>query len=232
MLLALEAATGRTAWQAPRRAFRACYSSPFLQEESGRPAELIVASTAGITSYQPDTGAVNWNWSWTFAGMALRTVASPIFCQGLIIADSGDGGGDRDTVAVRAGGKGDVSPTNLAWENRRNFPYVPSVLARGEHLYYVSDKGMAGCHVAKTGDMVWNERLGGPVTASPVLIDGKVYAVGEDGTAYVFAAAPRFQLLARNTVGEPVMATPAVANGRLFIRGRSHLFCIGAAPAK
>jgi outer membrane protein assembly factor BamB len=129
-------------------------------------------------------------------------------------------------IAVKAGGKGDVSRTNLVWENKRAFPYVPTLLAHGEHVYSVNDRGIAACYVAKTGKQVWSERLGSPVTASPVLIDGKVYVIGEDGKGYVFAASPTFKLLGQGSVGEPVSASPAVADGRLYVRGRTHLFCI------
>jgi outer membrane protein assembly factor BamB len=107
-------------------------------------------------------------------------------------------------------------------------PYVPSLLAWGDHLYWVNDGGIAGCTVAATGESVWTERLGGNVIASPILVDGKVYAVNEDGDVFVFAAATTFKLLGKSSVGELVRATPAVAGGRLYIRGKNHLFCIGA----
>src|SRR5262249_23454396 len=158
--------------------------------------------TAGITSYQPQNGEANWHWTWSFSGSPLRTVSSPVFSQGLIIATSGDGGGDRHMVAVKAGGKGDVTKTNLVCENKRLFPYAPWGLSWGEPLYYVNDKGFAGCHDARTGKSVWMERLGGEVTASPVLIDGKIYAVNEEGTVFVFPAAPTFKVLAKSSVGE------------------------------
>src|SRR5205823_4310750 len=114
---------------APRRPFRACYSVPFLLEKPGQPAELIVASTAGITGYDPNTGSEKWSYTWTFTGMALRTVASPVYGNGLIFANSGDGSGARYTIAVKPGGNGDVTATNLAWEGKKNhLPYVPSML--------------------------------------------------------------------------------------------------------
>lgn len=235
VLYALDAKTGQIAWQRPRKGFRTCYSTPFVLEQPGQAPELIVVSTAGITSYQPQTGAENWHWTWNFEHAPLRTVASPVFSQGLIFANSGDGAGDRHTVAVRAGGKGDVTSTNLVWENKKKLalPYVPSFLAWGDHLYFVDDKGFAACYVARTGKEIWRERLGNTdISASPILVNGKIYAVNEAGTVYVFEAAPAFKLLAKNSVGEKVEATPAVADGRLLIRGESHLFCIGQPPAK
>jgi outer membrane protein assembly factor BamB len=231
---ALDARDGTIVWKTPRPAFRACYSAPFLLERPGRPAEVIVASTAGITSYNPQNGSENWKYSWSFTGMALRTVASPIFADGLVIANSGDGSGARHLIAVKVGDRGDVTSTNLAWEWKKNrpFPYVPTMLAWGEHLYFVSDRGDAGCVVAKTGEPVWTQHLCQGATASPILIDGKVYAISDDGIVYVFQASPTFKLLAKNALGEAVSATPAVADNRLFIRTSTHLLCIGKPAEK
>jgi outer membrane protein assembly factor BamB len=231
-LVALDAETGRIAWQAKREAFRTCYSTPFVYDSPADGPELIVSSTSGVTGYDPKTGHENWHWHWAFTGMALRTVGSPVAGAGLLFANSGDGSGARHTVAVRPGSKGADTSHNLVWEQKRDLPYVPCYLTRGTYLYSVTDKGMAGCREAATGKVVWHERLGGDVSASPLLIDGKVYACGEDGEVYVFAAEPTFRLLATNTIGEPITATPAVADGRLFIRGKNHLFCIARPAAK
>ena len=146
----------------------------------------------------------------------------------MIVVNSGDGGGDRCTVAITPGSKNGTR-SGLLWESKRPkfMPYVPCFLSRGEHLYWVSDDGYAGCAVAKTGELVWRERLGGDITASPVLIGDKVYATNEAGDVFVFAAEPKYKLLAKNSVGEGVFATPAVADGKLYVRGKSHLYCIG-----
>ncbi len=231
-LVALDAKSGKLVWEKPRKPFRTCYSVPFLLTTPGRAPELIVASTAGITSYDPETGGTNWEWTWTFDRSPLRTVGSPVYGQGLVFATSGDGSGDRHMIAVKAGGKGDVTSSNLVWENKKVFPYVPTMITWGDHLYSVNDFGIAACNVASTGEEVWTKRLGGNVSASPVLIDGKIYVCTEAGEVYVIAAEPKFKQLARNSMGEGVMATPAVADGRLFFRGKTHLFCIGKAAAK
>src|SRR5262249_47772709 len=162
----------------------------------------IVTSTAGVSGYNPQTGKENWSWKWTFGKEELRTVASSVTTDGLVFATSGSGGGERHAVAVRIGERGDVSNANLAWGEKEGLPYVPCMLTQGEHLYWINDRGVAGCTVAKTGKMVWTERLGGGFTASPILVHGNIYAAGEDGTVYVFPAAPTFKLLAKNTVGE------------------------------
>jgi len=226
-IIALDAKKGTEVWSKSRKAFRACYSTPLVHENNAGP-ELIVASTAGMTSYNPKDGKENWTFNWDFGGgMALRTVGSPIVSNGLALATSGDGSGARGMIAVKLGGKGDISKTGLAWENTKSFPYVPTMLTLGEHIYFVNDGGIAACHEAKTGKEIWKERLSGAFSASPVLIDGKIYAPSEDGSVYVFAATPTYKLLARNTIGGRLMATPAVADNRLYIRSEKELICIG-----
>ena len=121
-----------------------------------------------------------------------------------------------------------MTKTNLVWQSKKNFPYVPSLLVRGDYVYFVNDKGLAACHSLKDGSSVWNERLTDDgVTASPVLIDGKVYVFTEKGNAIIFDAEPKFRVAARNSLGEAVTASPAVSNNRLYVRSRTHLFCIG-----
>jgi outer membrane protein assembly factor BamB len=226
-IVAVDAKKGTVVWSKTRTAFRTCYSTPLVHESSAGP-ELIVASTAGLTSYNPKNGTENWVYTWDFGGgMSLRTVGSPIISNGLALATSGDGSGARGMIAVKLGGKGDISKTGLAWENNKSFPYVPTMLTLGEHIYFVNDGGIAACHEAKTGREIWKERLSGAFSASPVLIDNKVYAPSEDGSVYVFAASPTYKMLARNTIGGRLMATPAVADNRLYIRSEKELICIG-----
>jgi outer membrane protein assembly factor BamB len=224
LVQAFDARTGAEAWQAQRKPFRACYSTPFILERPGHGAELVVASTAGLTGYNPETGSEVWNWVWDFGAKPLRTVASPVAANGLVFINSGDGGGDRHTVAVRVDGTG---APQLAWEARKTFSYVPTMLTAGDYLFFVNDLGVAGCCLASTGKMVWTERLGGPVSSSPILVDNKVFVGTEDGEVVVFAAGPEFKTLARNRLGDGIIATPAVADGRLYVRDRTHLYCIG-----
>jgi outer membrane protein assembly factor BamB len=226
-VVAVRASTGEVLWQVRHPALVACYSTPFLLERPGVPTELIVGSTAGFSGYDPETGNEWWHWKWQFSGDPLRTVASPVFGPEHLFLTSGDGGGARHMVAVRLEGNGATTKASLAWESRRTFPYVPSMLVWEQYLYWVSDLGIAGCNDVKTGKNVWTERLGGNFTASPVLAGGNIYAVNEDGDISVFRADPHFELLGRNGIGELVRATPAVAGNRLLVRGSDHLFCIG-----
>jgi outer membrane protein assembly factor BamB len=227
-LLAFDARSGAPAWKAERKAFRACYSTPMVRQKPGGGDELVVASTAGITAYDPKTGAENWAYEWTFTGMALRTVCSPLEAAGLIFVSSGDGSGARHFIAVEPPAKSGERP-KLAWSSvSHSFPYVPTIVARDGYIYLIDDNGSFLCHDAKTGDEVWKTPpMRVKFFASPVLIDGKVYAPSMKGDVYVFEAAPKYNLLAKNSLGEEVFASPAVANSRLYVRGKQHLFCVG-----
>jgi outer membrane protein assembly factor BamB len=229
-LLAFDTEKGELKWEKKRKAFRSCYSTPILNKTAKGEAELIVTSTAGITGYAPATGEERWTYRWSFPVKPLRTVGSSVVEGGMVFASSGDGDGSRAMIGVKLGGSGDVTKTNHVWSIDSNTPYVPTVLAKGGYLYTIYDKGgTAICRDAKTGEAKWRRRISeADVSASPVMIDGKVFVIDEDGTVTVFeATAAGYKQLAKNRVGESVLASPAVANGRLYVRGERHLFCIG-----
>jgi outer membrane protein assembly factor BamB len=235
-LYVLDKKTGKPVWTAPREANRACYSAPTILENGANGTELLVTSTTAITSYNPDTGSRNWNWNWAWPPKlkpmkdekpGLRTIATSMEEGGMLVASSGDGAGDRFTVGVKLPSAPGAQPTEM-WNNRKEFPYVPCLLSRNDHVYFVNDYGFAGCFDVKKGTKVWYERLpGATFTASPIMIDGKIYAASEEGDVFVIAAEPKFELLATNRLGERIRATPAVADGRLFVRGQNTLYCFG-----
>ena len=161
-LLAFNKKTGDLVWETPREPYRACYSAPFLLERNGG-TELVVTSTTSIAGYNPDTGKQVWTWDWgwkdTTVKFPLRTIANTLHLDGVLYACSGDGAGDRRMVALKLPQSGENS--GVVWSNPKDFPYVPGPITRGEHIYFVNDKGMAGCYHAKSGKRVWFERLGG-----------------------------------------------------------------------
>ncbi|MER3416103.1 MAG: hypothetical protein C4297_07845 [Gemmataceae bacterium] len=224
-VVAVDAHTGKLLWEKTRPAFRACYSTPVVRGGT-QGEELIVASSAGISAYDLLSGQQTWHWEWKFEGMVLRTVSSPVLAQGLIVMTSGDGGGSRHAVAVKPP-DGSGSAPRVVWQEQRIFPYVPTLIGHGDYLFFVNDRGVAGCVRAADGKPVWTERLGGNVSASPVLAGDTVIACTEEGDVYCFAAAPAFHLRAHNTLREPIIATPAIHAGRLYIRTRQHLYCLG-----
>jgi len=143
--------------------------------------------------------------------------------------------------AIRLGATGDISLKDgkesndfIAWSKQRGGPYMPTPLVYGDYLYTVSNQGVIAAYNAKTGERVYQERLGGKggaFTASPVASDGKIYLSSEDGDVFVVKAGPKYELLSTNSVGEVMMATPAINNGLLIVRGLNHLFAFGQPPA-
>jgi photosystem II stability/assembly factor-like uncharacterized protein len=231
MLIALDKRTGRMIWETPRKAERACYSAPFLLPKPGQKnPELVVTSTTAVTGYNVETGAKLWEakgWQEHAIKTPMRTVASPALAGDILCVCSGGDAG-RFAIGLDLGDLGKTDLPRRLWENRKDFPYVPSPLARGEHFYFVNDVGFAGCYHARTGKCMWFERLASTgFHASPLIINGNVYATSIVGDVYVFAAEPTFRLLARNELDETVRATAAVVDGRLYIRGERHLYCIG-----
>jgi outer membrane protein assembly factor BamB len=232
-LYCFDGKTGQVLWRQERKGHRACYSTPILRPLPAGGQELIAINTNTITAYDPVSGAVNWNWSWDWSrnnNQIWRTIGTPMIWKDLLLAQAGDGtGASTYFVAIRMGSPS--TPAQLVWEAKKgNFPYVPSIIVSGDYIYAVHDaRGIAGCYEAATGKEVWTERLSGEFRSSPVCVDGKIYACNDKGDVFVYPAAPEFKLLAKNSLGERILATPAVVNGRMYIRGATHLYCIGKA---
>ncbi|QEL20265.1 outer membrane protein assembly factor BamB family protein [Limnoglobus roseus] len=227
-IVALDAKTGDKAWGVSRKAFRACYSTPIVRKTAAGKDEIVVFSTAGAAGYDPKTGGVNWSWTipWQAGEMALRSVASPVLAKDTLVCLTGDGSGSRYGAAVTITG----TKTSLNWEKRSAnlMPYVPCPVVKGDYLYWVTDQGVVECLETKSGKVQWSERvLNKSVSASPVLVGDNLVIIDEAGKSVVVKADPKeFEKLGEGSVGEPVFASPAVADGKLYIRGSSHLFCI------
>lgn len=129
-------------------------------------------------------------------------------------------------MAIRPDGKGDVTDTHIAWTQKEAVPLTSSPLLAGDELYMVSDSGIATCMDARTGQVHWRERIGGNHSASPLLADGKVYFQNEEGIGTIIKTGKKFEVLARNDIGERVRASYAVCDGALFIRTEHHLYRI------
>lgn len=221
----LSAKDGSKLWTKTRKAYRACYTNPLIRTLPTGQTEIVLTSTTALTGYDAKTGEINWNQDWKFSGMPLRTIAAPLLIENTLIQFSGDGGGSRAALALSLA---DQKPT-LLWELKRDTPYVPGGVIFGDHLYAVTDAGLATCLEHRTGKIVWQERLfTKPISASLVLIGANVLAIAEDGKAIAFkATAQGLEKVGESNLGEAVFATPAVANGRLYIRSASKLWAIG-----
>jgi outer membrane protein assembly factor BamB len=226
-LVAFDAKTGEKKWIAERKHHRASYSTPFILERAGKPAELILGTTSAVTSYDPASGKVNWEYPivWAKEQMPLRVVGCPVYAAGLLVVYCGDGSGSRYMAAIDPDGK---KPTKV-WDLRKDTPYVPCLLVKGDRLFWVTDKGIATCAEAKTGKTVWAEKVfeTADVTASPVMVGDKILLISEKGEVAAVKADKEFEEPAKVKLGERVFASPAAADGKVFIRGEAHLFCFG-----
>jgi len=227
-LIAVDSATGQQRWRIPRKYAdnrqNASYSTPCLLE-TDRGRELIVCSWAhGISSHDLKTGQENWE----ATVFKLRPVASPVLADGLILASCGEGGGNNTVVALRPGGK-DARPPELAYApiDRSSAPYIPTICTAGDLAFLWGEKGIVACMDIPSGKMRWRERVGGNFFSSPIRVRDRIYNVSADGEVVVLAAEPEFKLLARNPLGEGTQATPAVADGKMYLRTASHLISIG-----
>lgn len=226
-ITALDKKTGKTKWISGGRSFReASYSTPIVVQEKGKPAQLICPSGAmGITGLDPQTGALNWRTE----EFPLRTVASPVYGAGLIIASCGQGGrfGVKQ-IAVDPFQTDEDGHAVVKWTREKLIPYVPTPIVLGEHLFEWSDQGIITCVALKTGKDVWTHRMGGNYSGSPLCIDGKLYGIEENGKVVVIEAGPAFKQLGTADLGDGCHSTPAVANGRLFLRTFERLKCLEA----
>ncbi len=224
-VMAFDRKSGQELWRTPRRSDEdVCYSVPFIYQPDGGPDELVCTSTgAGMFSLDPRTGNENWS----IDVFTMRTVSSPITAGGLIFGSTGSGAyAGNYVVAVRGG----LQPELVyKLENSASFkaPYVPCLLAMGDNVFLLYDRGFASCVDAKSGQIHWFERSGAQLLASPVLVQDTIFAIDEQGVVWVIAADPtQFRLLAKNDLGEPSRSTPAVSGGRMFLRTHSQLVCV------
>jgi outer membrane protein assembly factor BamB len=219
-LVALDARTGKERWKADRGKGRSSYSTPLVVPGKAGD-ELIVNSSERLDAYDARTGAPLWH-----LGDANRfPVPSAVFHDGIIYTSRGYRSGPY--MAIRPGGRGDVTSTHVVWSVPTGAPYVSSLLHYQGIVYMANDVGVLTAVDAKTGDRVWQQRVEGVFSASPVGGGGHVYFVAENGDTVVVKAGRTPEIVARNAVAERALASPAISNGRLFLRTDDHLIAIG-----
>jgi outer membrane protein assembly factor BamB len=219
-LLALDRRTGEERWRTDRGRGRMSYSTPFLVRTDEGP-ELIVNSSERVDAYDPRTGALLWH----VGGENRFPIPMPVFHDGLVYMSRGYRSGPY--MAVRPGGRGDVSDTHVVWETPTGAPYISSLVYDGGLLYMATDVGAVTVVDAASGARVWQQRIDGVFSASPVAGDGKVYFVSETGHTVVLRSGREPEVIARNDVGERLIASPAIAHGRIYLRSDDHLIAVG-----
>jgi len=224
--------SGKPVWKTPRDEISS-WSTPTVYEGKAR-AELITNGTKGIRGYDPLTGKELWRLTPNSEVVA----PTPFVAHDLIYVTSGYRP-LQPIYAIRPGATGDItlkegknSSDFIAWSKPRGGPYMPTPIVYGDLLYTLSNQGVLAAYDAKTGARIYQERLGGTggaFTSSPVASDGKLFLASEDGAVFVVKAGPKYELLSTNPVGEVMMATPAISDGLVIIRGINHVFAFGVA---
>jgi len=220
-ITALDAKTGKTVWKT-KRPTSVTWTTPALAPV-GAGEELVAAGMEFIIGYDPATGQELWRTK----GLESNTIATPLVGHGLVIVSAGYP--TKKVIAIRPGGRGDVSATHVAWTYEKGTSYIPSPILYGDYVYLISDAGLLTWLDAKTGAVKYE---GGrpPVpakfVASPVAFGGNLFLTSTDGDTFVVKAGPVHEVVRTNELDEPVYASFAPAQGRLLIRGQSHLYCI------
>jgi len=228
--IALDAPTGRTRWTCPREVSdKVSYSTPCVYPNihtAPEQARLIFTSKAhGISAVNPLNGRVAWE---AKTALPIRVVSSPVIADGLLLGSCGQGSGALHLVAIRPPHPEAVAaPQEVYKLTGSSAPYVPTSLAKDGLLFTFHDRGNVGCFRAATGQRLWLEKPGGLFYGSPVWIEGRLYCINRKGEVVVLKAGDQYERLAVNPLGEKSHATPAVADGRMYLRTFSHLISVG-----
>ena len=223
-IVALDQATGKVRWKTDRTAAhlkkKFAFSTPLIIAVNGR--QQVVSQAAGaVYGYNPKDGSVIWKVDYEDG---YSVVQRPVFAHGLLFVSSGF---DRaKLLAIDPTGKGDVTESHVRWIMTKGAPHTPSPLVVGDELYIVSDGGVLTCLDAKSGDVHYQERLGGKYSASPLFADGKIYVQAEEGEGIVFRPGTEYEEVSRNQLEARTFASYSVYGSSLLIRSEKHLYRI------
>ena len=220
-VIALETRTGKVRWKTERRKpFDQAYTTPLLITVNGRD-QIVSVGAYRATAYDPATGKEIWMVRYDDG---FSNVPRPVYGHGLVFIATGFQ--QPSLIAVRADGIGDVTGTHIAWSMSRGAPYTPSPLLVGDELYVISDLGVLTCVDGRTGKVLYQQRIGGNHSASPIYADGRIYFLSEEGVATVIVPGAAFQRLAVNELNGATLASIGVANASFFVRTNTHLYRI------
>ena len=229
-LVALDAATGAERWRTNRDEIPG-WGSPTVYEAPGREPELVTNASNFIRGYDPLTGRELWR----LGGSSKITAPTPVFTDDYILVASGRRD-EKPIFVLRPGARGDItlgegedSNASVVWHKRGRGPYMPTPLIYDGRAYVLGNDGIFDCYDLASGEELYRQRIphvGSGFSASPVAADGKIILSSEDGDMFVVTAG-EFSLVATNPMGEPLMATPAIVDGTMYVRGQHHLFAVG-----
>ena len=219
-LVALDQQTGRTVWKINRENKIRSYVTPLIREIDGR-MQLLLSGSKHVTSLDPSNGSQHWK----IEGPTEQFVASPVYDGKHLFITAGYP--DHFVMAIRPDGRGDVTKTHIAWQETNAKCYVPSPVVVDGYLIVADDRGTLNCFATDSGQRLWQERMSPHYSNSLVTAGGLVYLVADDGLTKVVKPGPKLVVEAVNPLGEGCLSSPAIAQGRIYIRGEKHLFCLG-----
>ena len=219
---------GKQAWRVERNEITS-WATPTIYQGKDR-TDLIANGGRYIRGYDPLTGQEIWRFADNETQVKMQ---APQIAGDLIYITGGYPAG-RAMYVFRPGAVGDISlkageekNAFLAWSSTKGSPYTPTPIVYGDLFYVLADNGVLSSYVAKTGELVYQQRLPSSFSASPVAADGKLYLASEDGDVFVVKAGRQYELLSRNVMGQPLMATPALSDGMLIVRGQNAIYALG-----
>lgn len=216
-LLAINTQSGQTVWE-KKRLVSSSWTSPILVD-TGKGEQLITCGNPWVIAYDPATGKECWKANCLDGDVA----PSPVCSQGQVYAIAPD----NKLVALRLGGQGDVSKTHVAWTADEGIPDVCSPVSNGDLVFVLTSSGMLTCYDAKNGKKVWEQSFEANFRSSPSLAGDKLYLFSEEGVTFIVEAARQYKELGKAKLGDPCYACPAFADGRIFVRGKKSLYCLG-----
>jgi outer membrane protein assembly factor BamB len=218
---ALSKSDGRVIWKVLHNNPAHSFSTPIFREMAGK-KQMIFCGNKEVASYNPEDGSKIWYVN----GPSEDFCSSPVYNEksGLVLVSSA--WPERHLLAIKPDGTGDVTNSHVVWQTTKGAYYVPSPVCTDDYLFSTMTNGNVHCIEIATGNILWTENLGKQYS-SPVLANGLVYMPNDEGVISVIKPGPKFEAIAKNPIGERMNASPAISNGRIYLRGDKHIYCIG-----
>lgn len=218
---ALNQTDGKVIWKIPHNNPAHSFSTPIFREMAGK-KQMIFCGNKEIASYNPDDGSRYWYVN----GPSEDFCSSPVYNEKNKLLLISSAWPQRHLLAIKPDGQGDVTNSHVVWQTTKGAYYVPSPVCTDDYLFTTMTNGQVHCIEVATGNTVWTENLGRQYS-SPVLANGLVYLPNDEGTITVIKPGPKFEAIAKNSIGEKMNASPAISSGKIYLRGEQHIYCIG-----
>jgi hypothetical protein len=219
---AMSQKNGQVIWKIPHPNAAHSFSTPIFREMDGK-KQMIFCGNKQILSYNPENGSGYW----FINGPSEDFCSSPVYNEKNDLLLISSAWPQRHLLAIKPDGQGDVTESKVVWQTTKGAYYVPSPVCTDDYLFSTMTNGQVHCIEIATGNTLWTENLGKQYS-SPVLANGLVYMPNDEGVITVIKPGPKFEMVAQNSIGERMNASPAISNGKIYLRGEQHIYCIGS----